>query len=164
MTHPKWQALQSEFGITCDVSIANTLNCEASRHICHSTAEENPIWPLNMLESSLNKGILHLNALLFHSVRPFDHFATKTNHWYPSLHRTYLKKMTASYWPHWPVVFKLCLTVHSLWLISHAFRGWVWGNSIHHVLDVTNTGWNRVWVSAIFCVKLIPNGRQEKKK
>jgi len=31
------------------------------------------------------------------------------------------------------------------------------------VLDVTNTGWNRVWVSAIFFVKKIPKGRQEKR-
>jgi len=33
--------------------------------------------------------------------------------------------MTACYWPNWSVVFKLSLTVHSLCLISHAFRGWV---------------------------------------
>jgi len=164
VTHPKWQALQSEFGITSDVSIANTLNCEASRHICHSTAEENPIWPLNMLESSLNKRNFAPKCAPFSFSATFWPFFNQNKSLVPSLHRTYLKKMTASYWPNWPVVFKLCLTVHSLWLISHAFRGWVWGNSIHHVLDVTNTGWNRVWVSAIFCVKLIPKGRQEKKK
>jgi len=33
--------------------------------------------------------------------------------------------MTACYWPNWPVVFKLSFTVHSLCLISHAFKGWV---------------------------------------
>jgi hypothetical protein len=49
--HPKWQALQSKFGITCDMSIENTSKSVAT----HDNAEENPICPLNLLERSLNK-------------------------------------------------------------------------------------------------------------
>jgi len=73
--------------------------------------------------------------------------------------------MIASYWPNWPIVFKLSLIVHNLCLISHVFRGWV-GEIINTMCSMwqTNIGWNRVWVSAIFFVKKIPKGRQEIKK
>jgi hypothetical protein len=36
--HPKWQALQSKFGITCDMFIENTSKLEASSHFCHDNA------------------------------------------------------------------------------------------------------------------------------
>ncbi len=57
------------------------------------------------------------------------------------------------------LTFKLSLSVHSLCLILHLFKG---GRVkiINKVLDVINTNWHMVWVSDIFCEK-IAKGRQE---
>jgi hypothetical protein len=35
--HPNWKALQSKFGITCDMSIENNLKSVASSHKCQTT-------------------------------------------------------------------------------------------------------------------------------
>jgi hypothetical protein len=119
--HPKWQALQSEFGITCDMSMENTSKSLGSSHKCHIYAWEIPIWLLNILSI---KGNLQQNALLFPLVWPFNNFSlnnfsdtgvsiglTKTK-WL-----LVIRPLTSRY--------KLSLTMRSLCLISHVFKGWV---------------------------------------
>jgi len=71
--------------------------------------------------------------------------------------------MTACYWPNLPGVFKVSLTVHSLCLISHAFRGWV-GEIIKTMSWMGQTLGEIGWGSELFCLsKTFPKQDQKKR-